>query len=684
MAQENISAQLNDLLVSRNFDPEMLDYQGRPAVPEEATVFSFDYTSSAGKDYGTMVIVLDNENDLQVFYGDNLGRSMEGDDKSEFFDFIQHLHKFANMRRWTFSPKDITRVKNTMQGLAAIKEGLFEGYYGTRKISYSGEPTEARLVIKHNRVLGETDARFRYVESLFIETADSERFRLPFKNLAGGRAMLEHVRQGGKPYDIRGSHIAEMVAELATLSRFNRASRSRVLEGATAELVTEAQEYYRSLQENLKRLGHSRGYHTYFEAWHPADVTKQEELVENIKTLFVEQTIDNRIEQALPLLAKIKENSMKEVEIFENWVDQISEGTWAVPDTPEKIQQLRDLLSNELVVGPDATNATELLYDLVGDDELFDQLQAIAQDDPDADVREVVQQRLQQLGVDLDNEPGVEFTDQTGEADDEELDEDAVADFLARGGQIQTGKFHKPRQSEKTDYGSRHIGTVGGGGKPGKVSGLGANTRAGAKPVVAVEASTCNHTMEGEMCPEHGLAECGMHETYDPSMDPEYRRPEPRRVDPDDRDQEPVGYGSGPALQRSPEQEREFEKYMRYLNRDQKGVAEGAHWSDEWEPVKDIETKTGQVVGMVMRHSSGTYAYYDDRKSNIESGFSSAEQARQAFVELHNARVRSNNPGVAEGSNDDPMNYNAAITGSYYESKQDPLERLKTLALNKK
>jgi hypothetical protein len=542
MAQENISAQLNDLLVSRNFDPEMLDYQGKPSTPEETTVFSFDYVSSSGQNYGTMVIVLDNENDMQVFYGDNLGRSMEGDDKSEFFDFIQHLHKFANMRRWTFSPKDITRVKHTMQGLAAIKEGLFEGYYGTRKISYSGEPTEARLVIKHNRVLGETDARFRYVESLFIETADSERFRLPFKNLAGGRAMLEHVRQGGKPYDIRGSHIAEMVTELATLSRFNRASRTRVLEGASAELVSSAQSYYKQLQENLKRLGHSRGYNAYFEAWHPADVNEQEELVENIKTLFVEQTIDTRIEQALPLLAKIqKETSMKEVEIFENWVDQLSEGTWALPETPEQIQRLKDLMSTELTVGPDATNATELLYDLVGDDQLFDQLQAIAQDNPDADVRDVVQQRLQQLGVDLDNEPGVGFSDETGAADDEEDLE---------------------------------------------------------------EASGCNHTMEGEMCPEHGLAECSMHEAYNP-----YDATDKPDVDPDSfRDHEPSQRGSSAPLQRSPEQEQEFEKYMRYLNRDQK---------------------------------------------------------------------------VREG-NDDPMNYNAAITGSYYEAKEDPLARLKTLASIKK
>jgi hypothetical protein len=29
------------------------------------------------------------------------------------------------------------------------------------------------------------------------------------------------------------------------------------------------------------------------------------------------------------------------------------------------------------------------------------------------------------------------------------------------------------------------------------------------------------------------------------------------------------------------------------------------------------------------------------------------------------------------------MNYNAAITGSYYESKEDPLARLKSLAFSK-
>jgi len=391
-------------LASRDFQAELLDREGRPTDAENADIFTFDYVSGAGKNYGTMVIILDTENEMQVFYGDNLGRSMEGNDKTEFFDFVQHLHKFANMRRWTYSPKNINQVKYTMQGLAAIKEGLFEGYYGTRKVSYSGEPTEARLVIQHNRALGETDARFRYVESLFIETADSERFKLQFKNLAGARAMLEHVRQGGKPYDVRGSHITEMVSEISTLARFNRASAGRVLEGVTAELVTEAQQYYKSLRENLKRLGSSRGYQAYFESWHPAETTLQEELVDSIKTMFVEQTLDSRIEAALPVLARLQqENRMKEADIFESWVDHLSEGTWALPETPEQQQRLQDLMSRELIVGPDATNATEQLYDLVGDDQLFDQLEQLASRDARANIwaDTDVQARLAELGIQM-------------------------------------------------------------------------------------------------------------------------------------------------------------------------------------------------------------------------------------------------------------------------------------------
>jgi hypothetical protein len=420
MAQElNIEQKLADLLDTRDFYPETLGKDGRPADAAEAKTFTFDYVSGSGKNYGTMVIVLANDNEMMIMYGDNLGKTMEDpDDRDEFFEFQQQLMELANRNRWDGTLMDISKLKRVQAGIAAIKEGLFEGYYGNRRTSYSGEPTEARLVINHNRMLGENDKRYRYVESLFIETADRERFKLAFTNLAGGRAMLEHVRQGGKPYDIRGSHINEMVTEMKVLSRFNRASQGRVVEGVTQEITEQAHSYYQSLRESMKRMGTPRGYAHYFESWHPAEIGEQEELVENIKTMFIEQTLDTRIEEALPLLARIQQqgNAMKEADIFESWINALAEGTWNLPETPEQLQKLKEMMSKELVVGPDATNATEQLYDLVGDDELFDRLGDLAERDPRANAWNdtEVMGRLQELGIDTTGqepagaEPGTE------------------------------------------------------------------------------------------------------------------------------------------------------------------------------------------------------------------------------------------------------------------------------------
>jgi len=419
MAIENISQDIADLLATKDFDVKYTDGQGQDASPEEAKTFAFDWVAGSGKNYGTVVIVIGDDNDLQLFFGDNLGKTMENpQDKLDWFGseretgFLPELKNFATQHRYTFSPKDINQLKHTMQGMAAIKEGLFEGYYGTRRISYVGEQTEARLVIKHNRMIGEDDKRYRYVESLFIETVDGERFKLPFTKLSGGRAMLEHVKQGGRPYDIRGQHINEIVSEMAVLSRFNRASQQRVFEGVTQELVETVHHYYSELRESLQHMATGRGYNQYFESWTPADIGDETALVEDLKTMFIEQTLDARIEAALPTLAKIQQrgNAMKEAQIFENWANSIMEGTWALPDTPEAQAKLNELMSKELIVGPDATNAKEQLYDVIGDDQLFDILSDLAEQDPRANCWDDtdVQARLQELGIQMNTTPAAD------------------------------------------------------------------------------------------------------------------------------------------------------------------------------------------------------------------------------------------------------------------------------------
>jgi len=400
MAQNTSGKQLADLLVSRGYEPEMLDSSGKAAVSaEDAEIFSFDFVTSNDTNHGTVVVMLGADNDLEVFSGDNVGRGMDSADKTEWYEFQHQLKNFATKNFMTFGSQNINKLKYSMQGQAALKEGLFESWNGTKNVSYNGGPDSVRLMIKHKRPMGVNEARFRQVESLFVETTEGERYKLPFRNLSGGRAMVEHVRQGGKPYDMRGAHIVNMVEEINVLSRFRRASKGQVFEGETANLVNETNAYYETMSRTLKGLASGRGYSKYFESWNPADITGQDVIIEDIKTLFVQETIDSRIEQALPILARIQQqgNVMKEANIFEAWADRLMEGTWTIPNTPEQQQELIALLSKELPVGADAVNATEQLYSLFGDDVLFDQLAALADANADADAREIVIARLKEF-----------------------------------------------------------------------------------------------------------------------------------------------------------------------------------------------------------------------------------------------------------------------------------------------
>jgi hypothetical protein len=399
MAKLTPSKQLNDLLISKNFDPQLLNREGKPAQSSEnADVFSFNYEGTSGKDYGTVAILLGDDNNMDIYFGDNLGKGMDPEDKKGWFDFLYQLRQFAKRNLQSFGIADLNKLKYSMKGQAAIKEGLFESWRGTSTQSWTRYPNDVKLVIRHSRPLSENDKRYRYIQTLFLETQEGERFKLPFTKLSGGRAMVQHVRQGGNPYDIRGQHICEMVKNINLLSQFKRASRNQIFEGEAATLLETATKFYESIKKNLYSLISPTGYKNYFESWKPEDIKQEDLIIEDIKGLFVTQTIDTRIENALPLLAKLQqENNMKELSIFEGYLNCITEGTWSLPDTEEKQQELISLLSDEFPVGPDATNATEQLYDILGNDSLFDELQDLAKEDPNADARVIIINFLERL-----------------------------------------------------------------------------------------------------------------------------------------------------------------------------------------------------------------------------------------------------------------------------------------------
>jgi hypothetical protein len=407
MAQENTaSQQIYDLLVTRDLDPKSLDSMGKPTVnPREADLFSFNFSVN-GNEYGTVVVLINGDNDLEVYYGDNLGKGMDPGDKGDWYDFLAMLRQTAKRNLLTFSLNNMNKLKYQMASMADISESLImEAWKAQGKSkSYSNQPGKAKVVIQHSRAIGEGEQRFRNIAALFVENAQGERFRMPFESIAGAKAMARHVSEGGTPYDAFGQYISETINEIKTLGKFVRASRSNAFAQNEQALgiVEDAVKHYADLKRKAKKMIGKRGYKEIFATYDPAVATELDETIESVREVFVNSAVDSRIEEALPILAKIKESTMKEANQFENWTDQIMEGTWALPETAEDMARLQELMSKPLPCGPDGEYASEQLYDLIGDDSLFDDIGELADKDPDADCRELVKARAQELGVDID------------------------------------------------------------------------------------------------------------------------------------------------------------------------------------------------------------------------------------------------------------------------------------------
>ncbi len=274
---------------------------------EEIKMFSFDFIA-AEKDYGPVVILISEENQIEVYYGDNTSKTVDREAKKKWEGFIEHLSTFARSNRHGFSLNHTTDLRYDLANLDNITESyknIFEGYYGTKKTSYNKQGN-AKIIIRHNKTLGEEDKRFRHISSIFVENADGERFKLPFTKLTGARAMARHVTEGGNPYDLFGLHITEMVKDINTLGGFVRRSKMFEDDDDTKGLVETGRTHYASLRKGLKQIAGKRGYSKFKESWEPSSITEIDEDTDAIRKLFTERSINNKVEDAMPLLAKLQ------------------------------------------------------------------------------------------------------------------------------------------------------------------------------------------------------------------------------------------------------------------------------------------------------------------------------------------------------------------------------------------
>jgi hypothetical protein len=80
-------------------------------------------------------------------------------------------------------------------------------------------------------------------------------------------------------------------------------------------------------------------------------------------------------------------------------IDDIKEGTWALPDSPKAKAELKKLMSKPIKLGKEGDDAADKLYALIGDDELFDDLYVAGKKNPNGDARDVVKKHMKRLGI---------------------------------------------------------------------------------------------------------------------------------------------------------------------------------------------------------------------------------------------------------------------------------------------
>lgn len=82
------------------------------------------------------------------------------------------------------------------------------------------------------------------------------------------------------------------------------------------------------------------------------------------------------------------------MKVAELLVSPLVEGTWELPDTVDKVREVMRLLKEPLMWSD--RHRVERLYNLTGDDDLFDDLDR-AKDDPSQDLRDILLRHLPRL-----------------------------------------------------------------------------------------------------------------------------------------------------------------------------------------------------------------------------------------------------------------------------------------------
>ena len=333
---ETLNSKLYHLL--SKYDPKPLDVDGKVTpLEDEADVFKFEFTKD-GKSYGDVFATVDDDRKIVLYYKDDVTQSPDSPTPGIGYDdtwwgFLEQLAKW--WPREGFSGRVLKNTDKLGSDMARRKhmknkDHLGEGYYPMgKRASYSDAVPSVKIVIEHSRVIEEGEQRYRNINRIFLENQLGERYLLDTKKPGIARVYARHIAEGGKVNDDRWNHIGSLCEEYQKMAGFVRATRNGQFNESAQSLVNEGIAHYESLRESLSRLTGKRGYNAYFESWTPALMeTEGEE--SNLNELFVQETLDPRIESVMPILSRIHKKVSesvidKELNKLAEWADSLSE-----------------------------------------------------------------------------------------------------------------------------------------------------------------------------------------------------------------------------------------------------------------------------------------------------------------------------------------------------------------------
>ena len=298
------------------------------ADPSSAVFFEFEFQEDADT-FGSVSISLADGENMKVYYNRDLVNKIDEDSRDEWYAFLKELKDFAVEHQMRFDVRDITKNNLTKQDyenladtnktvntdemseeLARITKlaGVTEGLTGTSKRSYENL-NKTKLIIRHKGKVDETvpGARSRQIQSLYIENEDGERFKYPLTHLAGARAMMRHVSNGGRPHDEFGEHIVRTSEDIAKLNSFSRyVTNKDQLNDNAGDIIEQTKlklENLRGYMKNLSNQGHYENASKDFKT--SEEQILDDETVNKMREKFTMTNLDSRVEDALPIINRI-------------------------------------------------------------------------------------------------------------------------------------------------------------------------------------------------------------------------------------------------------------------------------------------------------------------------------------------------------------------------------------------